>query len=184
MPGTQQPGNSAPGEGGSVSSPLLKAPVPVHPQGLDPSLLAASPSLSTGNQPAAARSVGGGGSGGGSDAGIIPPSSLSASGLGLGLGLGTSTSASAATPVNPSVIDPKQLMVSASSVKIRIQKARSALENLPDMSRTVEQQEEEMEALDERIQRLKGIFNDFGRRSEDVLGTENNTRIEEAPASV
>lgn len=153
--------------GGSISSPLLKAPVPVHPQGLNHSLLA-SPSLSTATPPAAARSVAGGGDG--VAAGTAPANSLNASGLGLG----ASASTSAPTPMN-SGVDPKQLVVSASAVKVRIQKARNALENLPDMSRTVEQQEEEMRALEEKIRKLKGIFGDFAQRSANVLDAEKPT---------
>lgn len=50
-------------------------------------------------------------------------------------------------------------------MKIRIQKAKTALEALPDIERTVEEQQGEIEDLEARIGRLKNVIGEFGRRS-------------------
>lgn len=55
-------------------------------------------------------------------------------------------------------------------MKIRIQKAKAALEELPDIDRTVEEQEREIEELEARIGRLNrviGRIGEFGRRCGD-----------------
>ncbi|OJD27493.1 hypothetical protein ACJ73_01106 [Blastomyces percursus] len=67
-------------------------------------------------------------------------------------------------------LDPKLLLSEASAVKIRIQKAKAALEALPDMQRDVAEQEDEIKALEAKIERLKGIIVEFGRRSRVVTG--------------
>lgn len=55
-------------------------------------------------------------------------------------------------------LDPQQLAIEASSIKIRLQKARSAVEALPDMERTIEQQEVEIRELEERIRTQRNIL--------------------------
>ena len=62
-------------------------------------------------------------------------------------------------------LDTKSLITEASSVKIRIQKAKAALETLPDIERTVEEQNREIEELETKIERLKGVIGEFGRKS-------------------
>ncbi|KAI5308460.1 hypothetical protein KEM55_005633 [Ascosphaera atra] len=66
-------------------------------------------------------------------------------------------------------VDPRTLLVESSAVKLRLQKARAALDPLPDMQRSIEEQQEEMEELEARIKRLKGVMADFGQRSAGVL---------------
>ncbi|KAK2763737.1 hypothetical protein FQN54_009353 [Arachnomyces sp. PD_36] len=67
-------------------------------------------------------------------------------------------------------LDTKSLLTESSSVKIRIQKAKTALEGLPDIDRTVREQEEEIRELEKRIGGLKGVVGEFGRRSAGVGG--------------
>ncbi|EFW16670.1 hypothetical protein D8B26_001339 [Coccidioides posadasii str. Silveira] len=66
-------------------------------------------------------------------------------------------------------LDPRALTTGASTVKIRIQKARSAIEELPDINRSVAEQEEEIKHLEQKIARLRDVIQDFGRRSRDVI---------------
>lgn len=68
-------------------------------------------------------------------------------------------------PNAPSPLDVKDLPTAASSIKIRIQKARSVVDGLPDVHRSVEEQEQEIEELEERIAKLKEAISEFGRRA-------------------
>ncbi|KAE8351025.1 RNA polymerase II transcription mediator complex subunit 9-domain-containing protein [Aspergillus coremiiformis] len=63
-------------------------------------------------------------------------------------------------------LDIKDLPTEASSIKIRIQKARAVVESLPDVQRSVLEQEEEINELEDRISRLKSVIADFGRRAD------------------
>ena len=66
------------------------------------------------------------------------------------------------------LLSAKDLGSEASAVKIRIQKARSAVEALPDVDRTVEEQEEEISELEERIEGMKEVLNDVAARGRQV----------------
>ncbi|KAI9370157.1 RNA polymerase II transcription mediator complex subunit 9-domain-containing protein [Aspergillus egyptiacus] len=72
-------------------------------------------------------------------------------------------------------LDIKNLPTEVSSIKIRIQKAQAVVEGLPDVHRTVADQEKEIHELEDRIARLKSVISDFGRRA-------NNTVYEKAIA--
>ncbi|KAL1975587.1 hypothetical protein VTN31DRAFT_3979 [Thermomyces dupontii] len=61
-------------------------------------------------------------------------------------------------------LDLKELPTATNAIRIRIQKARAVVEALPDVHRSVAEQEEEIRALEERIEKLKGVIADFGRR--------------------
>ncbi|KAL4879659.1 RNA polymerase II transcription mediator complex subunit 9-domain-containing protein [Aspergillus karnatakaensis] len=76
----------------------------------------------------------------------------------------------------PPPLDIKNLPTEVSSIKIRIQKAQAVVENLPDVHRTVTEQEEEIRQLEARITKLKSVISDFGRRA-------NSTGFEKAQAS-
>jgi hypothetical protein len=65
----------------------------------------------------------------------------------------------------PPSLDAKDLLTASSSIKIRIQKARAVVLGLPDISRSVEEQEVEIRELEEKIGRLKAVVRDFGRRA-------------------
>lgn len=68
-------------------------------------------------------------------------------------------------PNAPPPLDIKYLPTAASSIKIRIQKAQSVVDGLPDVHRTVEEQEQEIEELEGRIAKLKCAISEFGRRA-------------------
>ncbi|EEH09009.1 conserved hypothetical protein [Histoplasma capsulatum G186AR] len=94
-------------------------------------------------------------------------------GPGTGPGVAANTTAARPTSVDAAAVaflDPKLLLSEASAVKIRIQKAKAALESLPDIQRGVAEQEDEIRVLEERIERLKGIIVEFGKRSTGFAG--------------
>jgi hypothetical protein len=70
-----------------------------------------------------------------------------------------------ATAPNLSPLEAKDLFTAASAIRIRIQKARAVVEGLPDVDRTTEEQDDEIEELMARIARLRGVIADFGRRA-------------------
>ncbi|OJJ99274.1 hypothetical protein ASPACDRAFT_43941 [Aspergillus aculeatus ATCC 16872] len=65
----------------------------------------------------------------------------------------------------PPPLDIKDLPTEVSSIKIRIQKAQAVVENLPDVDRSVAEQEVEIQELEDRIAKLKSVISDFGRRA-------------------
>ncbi|KAI9929228.1 hypothetical protein ASPWEDRAFT_168932 [Aspergillus wentii DTO 134E9] len=65
----------------------------------------------------------------------------------------------------PPPLDIKDLPTEASSIKIRIQKAHNVVSNLPDVERSVAEQETEIEELEDRIARLQSVISDFGKRA-------------------
>ncbi|GAD96833.1 hypothetical protein PVAR5_5498 [Paecilomyces variotii No. 5] len=80
---------------------------------------------------------------------------------------GSSTPGAAALGPNaPPPLDVKDLPTAASAIKIRIQKARTVVEALPDVDRTVEDQSREIEELEDRISRLRKVIGEFGRRAD------------------
>lgn len=62
-------------------------------------------------------------------------------------------------------LDVKDLPTATSSVKIRIQKARGVVEGLPDVHRSVEEQQNEIDELEDRVARLRSVIADFGSRA-------------------
>lgn len=62
-------------------------------------------------------------------------------------------------------LDVKRLPTESSSIRIRIQKARAIVESLPDVQRSVADQEREIEELEDRISRLRSVLADFGKRA-------------------
>jgi hypothetical protein len=81
---------------------------------------------------------------------------------------GTSQSASEVLILNPKAhgaLDIKDLPTETSSIRIRIQKARGVVEGLPDVHRSVEDQQKEIEELEDRVARLRSVISDFGSRA-------------------
>jgi len=50
-------------------------------------------------------------------------------------------------------------------IKLKIQRAKATTSALPDVDRTIEEQTDEMRELERRIERLKGVVADLGRRA-------------------
>jgi len=82
--------------------------------------------------------------------------------------LGASQSAAEVPILNPKAhghLDIKDLPTETSSVKVRIQKARDIVEGLPDVHRSVEEQQKEIDELEDRVARLRSVISDFGSRA-------------------
>ncbi|CAG8887804.1 unnamed protein product [Penicillium egyptiacum] len=75
-------------------------------------------------------------------------------------------------------LDVKTLPTETSSVRIRIQKARTVVEGLPDVHRSVNDQQREIAELEDRVRRLRSVISDFGSRARMLH--EDNTRTVEA----
>lgn len=68
-------------------------------------------------------------------------------------------------PNAPAPLDAKDLPTEANSIKIRAQKAQAVVDGLPDVHRSVEEQELEIDELEGRIAKLKSVVSEFGRRA-------------------
>ncbi|KAI9677756.1 MAG: hypothetical protein M1829_002528 [Trizodia sp. TS-e1964] len=68
---------------------------------------------------------------------------------------------SSADVTAPGYLDTQQLVTEAAGLKIRLQKARAAVATLPDMVRTVEEQEAEIQELEARISEQREILRDI-----------------------
>ncbi|GAQ04511.1 hypothetical protein ALT_1832 [Aspergillus lentulus] len=106
-----------------------------------------------------AQTAGEGGSRTAGEAGGEAPSG--SSGPGQGAQQQTSATGSGLAPLTA-----KNLPTEASSIKIRIQKAHAVVESLPDIGRSVAEQEKEIEELENRIARLNAVISDFGKRAD------------------
>lgn len=82
--------------------------------------------------------------------------------------LETSAQPPAATPTPAQLsadgpLEIQHVATAANDVRLKIQKARRAVLALPDVDRTCEDQEEEIEDLEARIARLKASLRQLGR---------------------
>ncbi len=76
------------------------------------------------------------------------------------------TTSSTNTP-HADTLDPKDLPQAAVPIKLKIQKAKAAVLALPDVERTIEEQEDEVLELERRIERLRGVLGNLGRRASE-----------------
>ncbi|EPS44706.1 hypothetical protein H072_1297 [Dactylellina haptotyla CBS 200.50] len=60
--------------------------------------------------------------------------------------------------VNLAPLEPKDVDNEASRIRIKIQKARAILNDLPDITRSIDQQEEEVKALEEKIRKQREVL--------------------------
>ncbi|KAI9822421.1 MAG: hypothetical protein M1827_000140 [Pycnora praestabilis] len=58
-------------------------------------------------------------------------------------------------------LEPQHLATEASAIKIRIQKAKAAVEALADIDRTIAEQDEEIKELEQRISSQKEVLKDL-----------------------
>lgn len=63
---------------------------------------------------------------------------------------------------DPAPLEPKDVPTQALPIKARIRKALRELEKLPDMDRTVQEQQEEIEELEIRIRKQKQVLRGLG----------------------
>ncbi|KAL1635421.1 hypothetical protein SLS58_010284 [Diplodia intermedia] len=78
-----------------------------------------------------------------------------------GAGAGAGASASSTDP-DAQPLEIHQLAAAASALKVRLQKARQACGRLGDMDRTVDEQQEEIGELEERVSKLRTVLEDMG----------------------
>ncbi|KAI9776779.1 MAG: hypothetical protein M1816_005084 [Peltula sp. TS41687] len=69
-------------------------------------------------------------------------------------------------------LEPQHLAIEASTVKIKLQKALAAVEALPDMDRTLEQQQSEIRELEEHIRRQQQMLAALAAQARDASGGE------------
>ncbi|KAJ5608938.1 hypothetical protein N7528_009505 [Penicillium herquei] len=84
----------------------------------------------------------------------------------IGTNGGSTSQAVPGVPLDPNAhppLDVKDLPTETSSVKIRIQKARAVVEGLPDIDRSVEEQEAEIAELQDQVSRLEFVISDLKR---------------------
>jgi hypothetical protein len=76
------------------------------------------------------------------------------------------------TPTDPSSssLSPKDLPAAAVPIKLKIQKARAAVQALPDVGRTVEEQEREIRALERRNESLRARVWELARLARQARG--------------
>ena len=65
-------------------------------------------------------------------------------------------------------LDPQQLPAEVLSIKQKIRKAIRELEKLPDMERSVEEQQEEIEELEGKIMRQRAMIAMLGEMAQEV----------------
>lgn len=97
--------------------------------------------------------------------------------------------AAAAAPPSDADAQPleiHQLTAASSALKVRLQKARQACARLGDMDRTVEEQQEEIEELEDRVKKLRAVLEDMGvaTRAAAGSGDTGNEMVLRAPNPV
>ncbi|MCJ1465214.1 hypothetical protein MMC07_003830 [Pseudocyphellaria aurata] len=111
---------------------------------------------------------------------ILPPLHALLSRLLLPAASGPTTAsplpASSPHPTNAATtpLSPKDLSTASSAVKIRIQKARVAVQRLPDINRSVQDQEREIRELEEEVSRLKGVLAALGENAREAASSPPN----------
>ena len=79
------------------------------------------------------------------------------------------TSTDDATSAGGGHLDIQQLGPEANGIKVRIQKARAAVRGLPDVSKSLQEQEEDIKLLEARIAKMREMLKGLGKMpDEDV----------------
>lgn len=68
-------------------------------------------------------------------------------------------------------LSPKDLTTASSAVRIKIQKARVAVQRLPDIDRSVQDQQREIRDLEDEVARLRGVLAALGEGAREAAGT-------------
>jgi hypothetical protein len=88
------------------------------------------------------------------------------------------TDPSASQPADS--LAPKDLPAAAVPIKLKIQKARAAVQSLPDLGRTVEEQELEIRALESRNESLRARVRDLAALARQAREADITSPIERA----
>lgn len=78
---------------------------------------------------------------------------------------------------------PKDLPVATVPIKLKIQKARAAVQALPDVGRTVEEQEREIQSLERRNESLRIRVDELARLAKQAREVDNATSVERGSSS-
>ncbi|EOD52949.1 hypothetical protein UCRNP2_245 [Neofusicoccum parvum UCRNP2] len=83
---------------------------------------------------------------------------------GAGASSSSSARAAAGPPTDPDAapLEIHQLTAASSALKVRMQKARQACARLGDMDRSVDEQQDELAELEDRVARLRNVLEDLG----------------------
>ncbi|KAI9747248.1 MAG: hypothetical protein M1815_004394 [Lichina confinis] len=73
-------------------------------------------------------------------------------------------------------LEAHQLTIEASSLKIKLLKARAAVASLPDVDRSVEQQEEEIGRLETTIRQQREMLAGLSRKAQEAFQDANEGR--------
>ncbi|KAI9841680.1 MAG: hypothetical protein M1838_003451 [Thelocarpon superellum] len=72
------------------------------------------------------------------------------------------------SPTSPDApLEPQHLVTEATALKIRLQKARAAVDSLPDIQRLPEEQAREIGELESRIASQRDVLKELGRRAKE-----------------
>jgi hypothetical protein len=82
--------------------------------------------------------------------------------------LETSPTPTTAQPSADGPLEIQHVATAATDIKLKIQKAQRAVMSLPDVDRTVEDQQEEIEDLKARIAGLRASLRELGRPTEEA----------------
>lgn len=77
----------------------------------------------------------------------------------------------APTPGQPAIdgpLDIQQISTAATEVKLKLQKARKVVMALPDIDRSIEDQQDEIDFLEARISKLKAALQDLAKPSHEA----------------
>ncbi|MCJ1270747.1 hypothetical protein MMC22_010644 [Lobaria immixta] len=85
--------------------------------------------------------------------------------------LATSSSPHLINAAATAPLSPKDLTTASSAVKIKIQKARVAVQRLPDINRSVQDQQHEIRELEDEVARLRGVLAALGEGAREAAGT-------------
>jgi hypothetical protein len=88
------------------------------------------------------------------------------------------TDPSASQPADS--LAPKDLPAAAVPIKLKIQKARAAVQSLPDVGRTVEEQEREIRALESRNESLRARVRELAALARQAREADTTSSIERA----
>ncbi|KAI5279258.1 hypothetical protein KEM52_004436, partial [Ascosphaera acerosa] len=98
------------------------------------------------------------------------PSAVPGASTGLHTRAGSTAASVAASTAGATLsIDPKTLQIESAAIRRKIQRAQAAVDALPDMNRTVDEQQAEIDDMEKRVARLREVLADFGVRSGEVL---------------
>lgn len=100
---------------------------------------------------------------------LLPPTNSQQTTTSTPLQSSSSSQPLPGTPAPSSYLSPKDVAIAASGVKLKIQKARAAVHNLPDVERDVTELQVEIKELEDEVRRLTGVLRRLKDSAESTL---------------